>query len=260
MKFAKEHADYIIEAYNEGKSTYQIAEELNTYPNKINRSLKYLKVGVRNRSDAQKEALASGRHEHPTKGKVHSEETKIKISEQIYNHWQGLSDKEREKRSQTSKRLWEQMPEYKKEELRKSAAEAVRKAAKNGSRMENFLYTNLTELGYNVILHKKGLIQNENLEIDLFVSDITTAIEVDGPAHFYPVWGQESLDRHIKADAEKSGLLLDKGYCIIRIKHLAKSLTKKHERDVLKAVVDKIEEIKKAYPPKKDRYIELEVK
>ena len=44
------------------------------------------------------------------------------------------------------------------------------------------------------------------------------AIEVDGPSHFAPVWGEQSLQRNIEYDKKKTGLILGKGYKLIRIK------------------------------------------
>ena len=48
--------DYIINLYcEENKSTYEIAKDLNTYPNKILRILKKHGVSVKTKSEAQKE-------------------------------------------------------------------------------------------------------------------------------------------------------------------------------------------------------------
>ena len=57
--------------------------------------------------------------------------------------------------------------------------------------------------------------KNENLEIDLFIPALKTAIEIDGPAHFLPIWGQQSLERHIRADAQKAGLLINRGFVVL---------------------------------------------
>ena len=68
--FINKHKEYIIEQYvDEEKSTYEIAQELKTYPNKIRRALNTLGVPLRDKSAAQTVAINSGRHEHPTRGK-----------------------------------------------------------------------------------------------------------------------------------------------------------------------------------------------
>jgi len=245
--------------YEENKSTYEIAEALGTYPNKISRALKYLGAKSRTRSEAQKQALASGRRKHPTKGKTHSEETRVKISENVHSYWLNMSDEDREAYSLKKKVQWDAMSDRERDKLQKSAAKGIRDAAKNGSKMENFLRSYLTKHGYDVIFHKKGLVPNVNLEIDLFLPTLKVIIEVDGPAHFFPIWGDESLKRHIKADAEKSGLLLNAGFVIIRIKHLSKTLTEKHKRDVGELLLEEVRKIEVKFPSKKKRYIELEI-
>ena len=64
-------------------SIQQIAEMYHLYPNKIRRDLKKYNIDIRTKSDAQKNALKKGTHQHPTKGKKRSEETKQKIGESI---------------------------------------------------------------------------------------------------------------------------------------------------------------------------------
>ena len=211
------------------------------------------------KSAAQKKALLSGRHKHPTKGTLRDEATKIKISDSVHSYWLNMSDEDREARVEIAKENWEKMDDLTKSNLRQSAAVAVREAAKNGSKMEKFLENYLTEQGYEVIFHKKGLVLNQNLEVDLFVPALKVAIEIDGPAHFFPIWGQDSLNKHIKADSEKAGLLLQAGLCLIRVKHLSKSLTHKHKRDLTTMITQELEKIDKKFPAKQKRFIELEV-
>ena len=260
MKFADVHRDFLIKSYVEdNRSTYEIAEELETYPNKIRRALKHLGIGLRDKSKAQSAALASGRHKHPTKGTNRPERVKIQIIEQMFNYWDTMYDKERDRRSNLSKQQWEAMSEEDKDKMRRLAGEAMRLAGKEGSKMEKFLYEELTRRGYSVIFHKKGLISNEKMEIDLFLPELNTAIEIDGPAHFFPIWGEEKLRKHISADARKSGLLLNAGFVVLRVKHLTKSLSNKHKRDLLARVLESLEVIENKFPNKSKRFIELEV-
>jgi very-short-patch-repair endonuclease len=249
----------ILDMYDKDASTYVIAEKYNTYPNKIRRLL--IKYGrkLNDRSTAQKKALETGRIEHPTKGKKRSDSTKEKISESVYKKWQTMSDQDKQSRIDKAKEQWNNMSELERESLRKSAAEAVRKASKEGSKMENFLLDKLTMAGYDVIFHKTGLIPSENLEIDLFLPALNVAIEIDGPSHFLPIWGEENLQKHISADAHKSGLLLSSGFVIVRIKHLTKNLSEKHKRNVLEKLLIILQNISNKFPTKHKRYIELEV-
>ncbi len=261
MNFAEEHKNVILKMYNEqDKSTYEIAEALDTYPNRIRRSLLKLGVALKDKSTAQKNALKTGRHIHPTKGKKHSQETKDKISESIYHYWDGLSEEDYEKRVEKARDQWNNMTEAEKKKFHDAAGEGIRRASKEGSKIERFIMEALRADDYQVIFHKKGLIMNHNLELDLFIPELNTAIEIDGPTHFFPIWGEDSLKRHQASDAHKAGLLLRGGYVLIRIKNIAKTLTHKHKRDLYGILKPALEQIKKEFPPKGERFIELEVK
>jgi len=259
MSFITIHGKEILKLYDEGLSPYSIAVQLDTYPNKIRRTLIKLGAVLRDKSKAQKLALETGSHTHPTKGKKRTEETKIRISEGMHQHWENMSDEEYQKRVKRSKEQWKNMSDADKSAFREAAAVAVRNAAKNGSKMEIFLKKHLQNAGYEVIFHKKGLVINSNLEIDLFVPGLKTAIEIDGPAHFFPVWGEDSLRKHVAADAVKSGLLLGAGFCVIRVKHINKNITQHHMRTTANTVEQELAKIDKKFPPKKKRFIELEI-
>ena len=117
----------------------------------------------------------------------------------------------------------------------------------------------MTEQGWTVRFHERNLIPDNKLEVDLYISDIKTAVEVDGPSHFLPIWGEESLQRHQKSDAVKTGLLINEGYVLIRIKQMTKSLSQKKMRIVLDGVVNELNKIADSFPDKENRLIEIEV-
>jgi len=257
--FINKHKEYIIEQYvDEEKSTYEIAQELKTYPNKIRRALNTLGVPLRDKSAAQTVAINSGRHEHPTRGKKRTEAEKVAISNGMASYWDEMEDGERKRRSELSKKQWAEMSDADKANLRKLAAEAVRKASKEGSKIEKFVYEGLTALGYHVIFHKRGLIANDKLEVDLFLPEMKTAIEIDGPAHFLPIWGQQNLERHIRADAQKAGLLINRGFVVLRVKNVIRNLSSKNMRDALEAIVIELKKIQKKFPVPSKRLIEIE--
>ena len=257
-QFIQKYKELIIDRYvSQEKSTYEIAQEIGTYPNKIRRTLNTLGVPLRDRSSAQTVAIKQGRHEHPTRGKKRTESEKIAISNGMSSFWGNMEEEERDRRSQLSKKQWEEMSDEDKANLRKLAAEAVRKASKEGSKIEKFIYKGLTEAGYQTIFHKKGLVSNQNMEIDIFLPTLKIAIEVDGPAHFLPIWGEASL-QHIRADAQKAGLLISSGYAIVRVKNLTKNVSNKHMRDALDKVMATVAQIEAKFPPKTKRLIEIE--
>ena len=258
-QFLQKHKEFIIDQYmNKNKSTYEIAQELKTYPNKIRRALKTLGVDLRDRSTAQTVAIASGRHEHPTKGKKRTEAEKIAISDGMSKFWDDMEDTERDRRSKLSKTQGDEMSEEEKANLRKLAAAAVRKASKEGSKIEKFIHEGLTAAGYEVIFHKRGLIANDKMEVDLFLPVLKTAIEIDGPAHFLPIWGETNLQKHIRADAQKAGLLINRGYAVLRVKNIIRNLSSKNMRDALNAVIVELQKIEKKFPSPSKRLIEIE--
>ena len=258
-QFLEKYKEYIIDQYvNQKKSTYEIAQDIGTYPNKIRRTLNTLGVDLRDRSSAQTVAIETGRHEHPTRGKKRTEAEKIDSSNGMSHFWDNMEETERERRSKISKEQWASMSEEDKANLRRLAAEAVRKASKEGSKIEKFICEGLTGAGYDVIFHKKGLIPNENMEVDLFVPGIKTAIEIDGPAHFLPIWGEESLQKHIRADAQKAGMLINRGYVVLRVKNLIKNISQKRMRDILNQVIGELSKIENKFPSQSKRLIEIE--
>jgi very-short-patch-repair endonuclease len=202
----------------EQKSLGQIAQELETYPNKIRRDAKKFNIALRNKSDAQKNALQTGVHKHPTKGTQRSDDVKQKIGESVMISWDQLSTEELEARKNSSKEQWQKLSDDQKQNMLKLANEAVRKTSKEGSKLEKFLLQGLLKDGYVVDFHKEQILSNSKLQIDLFLPKLNIAIEVDGPSHFKNIWGDDTLNRNTKYDQKKQGLLVGKGIRLIRIK------------------------------------------
>lgn len=241
----------------ENKSTYEIAEALNTYPNKIRRTLIKHGCELKDRSEAQRNALKNGRIDHPTAGRKRSYEERIKISAALDQYWNNLDDNERERRSLIAKDRWANMTESQRAAMAQAATESIRKAGKDGSKLENFLLRKITDGGFRVDFHKKNLIPSEKLEIDLYVPDCKTIIEIDGPSHFLPVWGDEKLQKQIKADLQKSGLLLNKGFAIIRVKVMG-FLSLSDQENLASDLINHLKRFKDNFPPRSERYYEIE--
>lgn len=200
------------------KSFADIASIYNTYANKIRRDAKSFGIKIRNKSEAQKNALNIGKHKHPTKGKARDIKTKQKIGRAVLESWDNLSTTELEARKEKSRQQWMNMSEDEKANLIKLANSAVRNASKTGSKLEKYLLQRLISDGYKVDFHKEQNLLTTKLQIDLFLPNINTAIEVDGPSHFLPVWGDDALKRNISYDNKKQGLILGKGLVLVRIK------------------------------------------
>jgi very-short-patch-repair endonuclease len=195
-----------------------VAKECGTYANQIRRDAKKFNITIRDKSEAQKNALSTGKHKHPTKGTVRTEETKEKIGLGVMDSWNNLSSKELQRRKEKSRLNWESLPDDEKELILKSANTAARESSKTGSKLEKFILNQLLKDGYRVEFHKEQMLSNTKLQIDLFLPTMNLAIEVDGPSHFSPIWGSDALIKNQKYDEKKNGLLIGKGLSLIRIK------------------------------------------
>lgn len=238
-----EKSKFLTEYYVDQKLSFaDIAEKLQTYPNKVRRDAKKLKIDIRNKSDAQKNALKSGKHKHPTKGTIRDESTKIKIGMSVLDSWASLSESELNQRKQKSKEQWDSMSAEQRANIQQSANMAVRNASKTGSKLEKFLFQELLSDGYRVEFHKVQMLSNTKLHIDLFLPTMNIAIEVDGPSHFVPVWGDDALNKNKTYDNKKNGLLIGKGIKLIRVKQ-TKDFSKSRASLIYKRLVDSINQI-----------------
>jgi very-short-patch-repair endonuclease len=205
--------------YEQNKKSFaDIAEDCDTYANKLRRDAKKFNIKIRDKSDAQKNALASGKSKHPTKGSKRSDNVKNKIGMSVLKSWENLSDSELTARKIKSKEAWDNMDSDLKDQILRSANSAVRETSRVGSKLEHYLLNRLIGDGHKVDFHKEQILSNTKLQIDLFLPNLGVAIEVDGPSHFEPVWGKDSLERNKKYDNKKTGLIIGKNLKLIRIK------------------------------------------
>lgn len=248
--------------YNEywvkDRSCGDIAEELGTYRHKVRRALIKNNIKLKDQKTAQISALKHGRRQHPTEGTKRPASVKTQISESVAKNWSSLTQEELDERSLTSKKQWEAMSTEEREKLTRAGIEAVLRAAKEGSKLEKFLRDSLTSAGYEIEYHKNDF-PDGKLQIDLFVPKLSVAVEIDGPSHFSPIWGDEKLQRTIESDQKKSGLLIGMGLVVIRVKYPCKTLSQKTQRDILASLLKKLHEIEHEFPDKENRLIELEV-
>lgn len=234
-----------------------IATQYNTYANKVRRDAIKFKIAIRDKSEAQKNALSKGKHKHPTKGKKRDENIKAKIGKSVMNRWQNLSEQEIKVIKQKAKDNWEKMSDDEKLNMKQSAQVAVRQSSKTGSKLEKYLLNRLLNDGWKVDFHKEQMLLNTKLQIDLFLPTINTAIEVDGPSHFLPVWGEDSLQKNIKYDNKKNGLILGKGLALVRIKQV-KDFSPTRADLIYDRLAQALNQIKNKFPDPSDRSITIE--
>lgn len=250
----------IVDLYTkDNKSTYEIAQMLSTYPNKIRRILIKNGVEIKDKSQAQKNAIVKGTAKIPTQGLHRTQEEKLKISESMRQSWKNMGEDEYNQRVDKARSRWHNMDESEKDRILSLAIKGVQIAGKEGSKLEKFIQRELTKEGYKVDFHKKQLIANENLEIDMSLPEIKTIIEIDGPSHFLPIWGEEKLQKQIRADSHKTGLILSKGWAIIRVKNLSDTVALSAKEHLKNQLITLLNNIKKKFPDKSERYIEIEI-
>ena len=109
--------------------------------------------------------------------------------------------------------------------------------------LEKFILNSLLSDGYKVIFHQEQTLSNTKLQIDIMIPSINTAIEIDGPSHFLPVWGDEALERNVKYDQKKEGLIIGKGLYLIRIQQ-TKDFSKTRALLVYDKLKNALEQIK----------------
>lgn len=252
-----EKIQFLKEQYElAGKSFQDIAKMSGTYANKVRRDAIKFKIKIRDKSQAQKNALKSGKADHPTKGKKRSEATKNKIGLGVLESWEHLSDSELDRRREIARANWNKLDENEQEQILKKANEAVRESSRSGSKLEKYLLEQLLKDGHSVEFHKEQNLVNTKLQIDIFIPKLRLAIEVDGPSHFEPVWGDDALKRNKKYDDKKSGLILGKGLVLIRIKQ-SKDFSKSRAHIIYQELKKHIVNIENNFPSINNRTINI---
>lgn len=254
----KEKKKIIVQSYIEKKQSFQdIAKEYDTYANKIRRDAKKFNISIRNKSDAQKNALKTGRHNHPTKGTTRSEKTKNKIGTSVLQSWENMTTQQINQRKAKNLEAWNRLSDEQKEYMKQAANNAIRETSRVGSKLEKFLLSKFIEHNVDVQFHKEQFLVNTKLQIDLFLPSINTAIEVDGPSHFSPVWGEEALLKAQQYDKKKQGLILGKGLALIRIKQ-TKDFSKARSELVFQKLIKIVSQITDKFPEPDKRFFEIE--
>lgn len=231
------------------KSTSQIAKEVGTHPNTVRRALIKHGYALRDKSEAQRLALANKTAKHPTAGRKRTEEEKAKICTGTYEYWQNISASDKAKWCKMKQAEWKELSEEEKDKRYKLAAKAIRETVSSGSRLERYLVVELRERGYRVEFHKENFLLNTKLQTDLLLPNDRIVIEIDGISHYEPIYGQEKLEKQKRADAEKNGLLLANGFHIIRLKAVYRTLAKDKKKEYLALVLTALEKLKKTKSP-----------
>ncbi len=236
FKFLSDH--YV----GQRKSLRKVASEANVSLATIKNHCDRLGVPLRNKSEAQSNALETGVHKHPTKGTHRDEDTKRLISDGMHDAWENTIDKE--ERAKISRENWNKLDANKKQDIHRRAHIAVKKASQYGSKLERFLLEELLKKGYKALWHQDRMLSNTKLQVDLLIESMAVAIEVNGPSHHEAIWGNESFVRTVNADKTKKDLLLHYGFIFIVVNQ-RKHLSQKRQQIILHNLLEVLEKIKK---------------
>lgn len=218
--------DRLVKLYQEGFSLRQIADKFGVSHMTVKRELVKAGIELRLPNEAQANFLKRNPDKHPTKGKKQKEETKLKISKTIKEY---LTPGEIERRREAGKKKWQEKSEEEKRQFSERLLKKFRETSKTGSKLEKYLVAELSAAGYEPEFHKEMLIENERMHIDIFLPKHMVAIEIDGPTHYEPIFGEEQLLKVQLADMQKNGLIVSNNMSIIRIRQ-SKNTPNKWER------------------------------
>lgn len=214
------NAQVVRELYLEqGLSMRRVAEEVGVPLATLSRFMKKHGISARSKGEAQKNYLKE--NDHQMKGRKHSDETKKKISSSLGEFWDSLTDEEREevkkKIGSAWQRKWAGMSDAERKLMMESLSARARDAQGQGSRLERFIAEELRKRGYVVEERTTNYTAGKDFEVDLALPKELIAIEVDGPTHFLPIYGEEHLERQRERDARKDDMINATGYSVLRI-------------------------------------------
>ena len=234
---------------DEKLSTYKVAERVGCNQSHIVRMVaKFNKqnpsnpINKRNKSQAQLNYIKqSGKHQRD--GTTHDEITKDLISDKMrefYDSPEGVEAKERI--SEFRREEWAEKSEEERAAILVELQQANRAKmqAGEGSNFENFLAEQLAERGYSVEQRTKTWTPGQRFHVDIALPNDKIIIEVDGPTHWAPIYGDDELQKVVAKDAKKDAVLTSNGWVVLRVQDSSGSTT----RARFKRVLDVLDEIK----------------
>lgn len=205
---------------DKGLSMRKVAEAVGAPLATLSRFMKKHGIIARDKGQAQKNYLRG--HDHQMKGRKHTAETKKQISASLGDFWEGLTDEEREevkrKIGSAWKRKWELMSEQERKLMMEGLSSKAKESQGQGSRLERFIAEELRKRGYFVEERSTNYTAGKDFEVDLALPTERIAIEVDGPTHFLPIYGEEHLERQQERDARKDDMINSIGYSVLRVR------------------------------------------
>ena len=204
----------------QGLSMRVVAKKVGVPLATLSRFMKRTGISARSKGEAQKNYLKE--HDHQMKGRKHSDETKKKISHSLGDFWDSLDDEQREevkrKIGSAWQRKWAGMSDQERKLMMEGLATKAKEAQGNGSRLERFIAEELRKRGYTVEERSTNYTSGKDFEVDLALPKERIAIEVDGPTHFLPIYGDDHLAQQQERDSRKDDQVNAVGYNMLRVR------------------------------------------
>jgi very-short-patch-repair endonuclease len=236
--------DFLEKEYEiKEKSTSQIAKEQGTYPMTIRRALKKHGFKIRDKSQAQKNNLE--KNGSPLQGRARTREEKLRISMGLQEHWEKMTAEEKIAakliRSQIGKSAWDKKTDSEKKNAVNKMRIGNSKKGRKGSKNENAVADMLLNYGFKIIQRSKDFTPGRRFEIDIALVKERIAIEWDGPNHFDPIYGEESLASVKAKDKIKNYALVKSGWTVLRVRDHSTSSTMAFCRRACDKIINTIE-------------------
>jgi hypothetical protein len=210
--------DYLFAEYVErGRSLNDIANEWDVYPQSVKRELLHYGIPIRPPGEAAKLAADQGRMKPPPQLPWTDER---RIAHSAIARAQAQAKPEGLARAREAARTrWAELSEEEREARRAEMHAEYRQTGRRGSKLEHYLHAELAARGEAVQMHAEYLAPGwPPLQVDLLLPKRLVAIEIDGPTHFEPIFGEEKLEQVRGADRTKDGALRAQGYTVVRVR------------------------------------------
>lgn len=227
--------------HDEKISLGKIAKMAGTYTQFMIREFNRLKLTCLTKSEIMKTNFERGGF-HPTKGRERTDAEKKSIGQSISRVREEHPEKWDNMNAAVAE-YWAGKTQEERSAIGSHAANHVRDAAVNGSRLEHFLREKLYEAGYVSVQHKTGVLIREGLEFDLYIPELSLVIEVDGPTHFKPIFGDKELSNAARRDLAKTALAIDSGFKMLRVKQ-KKNYSLTYFNHLAKMTIELVDRIK----------------
>lgn len=205
-------------------------------------------IKKRTKSQAQKNYIKrTGTHQRS--GTTHSDESKELISDSMKDVYDGpRGDEIREKISQQRQEEWAAMGPAEQAEVLETLKTASRAKAQSGegSNFENFLAEKLEEHQYVVEVRTQAYTPGQKFHVDIALPQVKLIIEVDGPTHWAPIYGDDELRKVQAKDTVKDNTLTAAGWNVLRVQDGSGSTT----RARFVRVLEQVERITQEYKGK----------